>query len=394
MCKITKKELRTILGLSLIFSLRISGIFMILPILTIFSSSLQAANEHLIGIAIGIYGVMQIIFQLPFGIMSDKIGHKYAIIIGLIMFTIGSEIAAFTNNIWGLIIGRALQGSGAISSSIIACLLNAVQEQHRTKAMTIMGMSFGVTFAISIILGPIITNTFGLYGLLQSITLLGLLAIILTYVIISTPTHNNNNKNNTNLLIIFNDLKKILTNKQLMKLNIGIFCLHTILILNFLILPKVMINLKFIPNTHWKIYSIIIIISACIVIPCLFYSKIKYFMKKILIICTNILFISELIMLINIQHRWMFLFGTQLFFIAFNFIEIILPSLISQASSKKYRGTTISIYSIGQFAGVGFGGIIGGFLFEIQGIWTVLYFALILSIIFIIVSNTLQNTKP
>lgn len=390
----TKKELRIILGLSLIFALRMSGIFMILPVLTIYSSSLQAANEHLIGIAIGIYGVMQIIFQLPFGIMSDKIGHKYIIIIGLIMFTIGSEIAAFTNNIWGLIIGRALQGSGAISSSIIAFLLNTIQEQHRTQAMAIMGISFGITFAISIILGPMITNIFGLSGLLQSIALLGLLAIILTCVIMSTPIYNyNNNKNNTNLLVIYNDLKKIITNKQLMKLNIGVFFLHTILILNFFIFPKAMINLKFASDTHWKIYSIIIIISACTIMPYLFYFTTKYFMKHILIICTNILFISEFIMLINIQHQWMFLFGMQLFFIAFNLIETILPSLISQVSSKKYRGTTISIYSIGQFAGVGFGGIIGGFLFETEGIWTVLYFALIISIIFIIVSSTLKNTQ-
>lgn len=396
MCKITKTELHTILGLSLIFSLRISGIFMILPVLTIFASSLQAANEHLIGIAIGIYGLMQIIFQLPFGIISDKIGYKYIIIIGLIIFTIGSAIAASTNNIWGLIFGRALQGSGAISSSIIALLLNSVREQYRTRAMAIMGMSFGITFAISIISGPIITNIFGFHGLLHSITLLGLLAIILTCIVIkSTPAHNYtiNKKNNTSLLNIINDLKKILINKQLMKLNIGIFCLHTILMLNFIILPKAMINLQFMPDAHWKIYGIIITISACIVIPFLFYSKIKNFMKQILIICTNILFLSELIMLMNTQNRWIFLFGTQLFFIAFNLIEIILPTLISQTSSNEYRSTTISIYSIGQFAGVGFGGTIGGFLFEIQGIWTVLSFALVMSIIFIIAINTFQNIK-
>lgn len=389
MCQINKKELHTILGLSLIFSLRISGIFMILPVLTIYAASLQAANEYLIGVAIGIYGLMQIIFQLPLGIMSDKIGHKYIIIIGLIIFTIGSEITALTNNIWGFIIGRALQGSGAISSSIIALLLNSVQEQHRTKAMAMMGISFGITFAISIILGPIITNIFGFYGLLQSTTLLGLLAILSACIITSTPTYNH--FNNINLLIIYNDLKKILTNKKLMQLNIGVFCLHTILILNFIILPTVMINLKFMPNTHWKIYSIIITISACIVLPCLFYSKIKYCMQKILIICTNILFLSELIMLINIHHRWIFLFGTQLFFIAFNLIETILPSLISKTSPQKYRGTTISIYSMGQFAGVGFGGIIGGFLLKIQGIWAVLFCALIISMIFIIISNTFQN---
>lgn len=396
MYKITKQELHTIAKISLIFSIRMSGVFMILPVLHIFAGALHASNDHLIGIAIGIYGVMQIIFQIPFGIMSDKIGHKYAIVIGLIIFTIGNEIAALTNNIWGLIAGRALQGSGAISGSLIALLLNSIQKQHRIQAMAILGINIGITFAISIILSPIITNNFGLYGLFQSITLLGIVSIILAYYVIeSTSTvnvHNyKNNTTNTNISTTFQELKKILKNKQLMKLNIGVFCLHTMLMLNFTILPKVMIHLKFMPNIHWKIYSIFFIVSACIILPCLFCGKIKDFIKQILILCTSILFISELIMLINIYHRWFFLFGIQLFFIAFNLLETILPSLIHQTSPQKYRSTTISIYSIGQFTGISFGSIIGGFLVEKQGIPIILFFALIISIIFIIINNAYIN---
>lgn len=392
MCKITLQELKTTLKLSLIFSLRMSGIFMILPVLTIYASSLQEATAYLIGVAIGIYGLMQIIFQLPFGLMSDRIGHKHIIILGLTIFAIGSEIAALTDNIWGLIVGRALQGSGAISSSLIALLLNSVQENNRTKAIAIMGISFGINFAISIILGPVITNIFGLHGLFHNIAILAILAIILTFTVIPTiSTHNLNNTKHVNLLIVLNDLKKIITNIQLMKLNIGVFCLHTILMLNFIILPKIMIILKFMPDIHWKIYSVIIFISACVILPCLFHSKIKNNMKNILILCTNILWISELIMLLNAHHRWIFLLGMQLFFISFNLTEAILPSLISQISSKKYRGTTISIYSIGQFAGVGFGGIIGGLLLEKQGAHMLFLFALIMSITFCIISNTLKN---
>lgn len=393
----TKQELHIVLKLNLIFSLRMLGIFMILPVLTIFATSLQAANNYLIGIAIGIYGLMQIIFQLPFGIISDKIGHKYIIIIGLIIFVIGGEIAALTNNIWGLIIGRALQGTGAISSSLITLLLHSVQKQNRIQAMAIMGINFGITFASSIILGPIITNIFGFQGLLQSIVLLGMIAVILTCFITSTPTmiHNHyDNKNYINLSTILNDLKKILINKQLMKLNISIFCLHTILMYNFIVLPKIMIHLKFTSNMHWKIYGIIMIISACIVLPCLFCFKTKYFAQQTLIICTNILLLSELIMLItNMHYRWIFLLGMQLFFITFNLMETILPYLVSNESSQKYKSTTISIYSIGQFLGIGFGGITGGFLLEIQGIPIVLFSALIISILLIIMSNTLKITS-
>ncbi|WHL24873.1 MAG: MFS transporter [Candidatus Blochmannia vicinus] len=385
----TNKEFYIILGLGIIFALRMSGVFMILPVLTIHVTSITGVNGHLIGIAIGIYGLMQIIFQLPFGLMSDKIGRKPVIIGGLILFALGSEIAAVTNNIWGLIIGRALQGSGAISSSLIALLLESIREQHHIKAMAAIGISFGITFAISMICGPIITDMFGLHGLFHTITILTVLAIIFTYIVI-TPISFYPIKNNENLFVTFNKIKKIFAHAQLIKLNFSIFCVHTILILNFIALPKAMINLGFLLEEHWKIYSIIMIISAIAVCTCLICSEGKNYTGKVLIICMNILFLSELIMLTNMCHYRMFLCGMQLFFIAFNLIEAILPTLISKASPTKYKGTTISIYSIGQFLGVGFGGILGGFLLEIKGIWLVLFFALIISTLCIMMSYMLR----
>ncbi|URJ32649.1 MFS transporter [Blochmannia endosymbiont of Camponotus sp.] len=385
----TKKELYITLGLSMIFALRMAGVFMILPVLTIHALSLQGANGSLLGIAIGIYGLMQIIFQLPFGLMSDKIGHKSVIIGGLMLFIFGSEIAATTNNIWGLIIGRALQGSGAIGSSLIALLLNSVQEQHRIKAMASVGMSVGIAFAASMIFGPIITDKFGLSGLFHSITILIILAIILI-CIIKLPISSYPVKNDENLFIILNNIKQILTHSQLIKLNGSIFFTHTILMLNFIVLPKTMINLGFPLSIHWKIYSITMIISAIVVLTCIFYFEGKNCTKKILITCVNVLFVSELIMSMNTLYSKIFLFGMQLFFIAFSLIETILPALINKEAQKKYKGTTISIYSIGQFLGIGFGGILGGFLLEMKGIWLVFFFSLIISLLYVIVINTLH----
>ncbi|WP_331828324.1 MFS transporter [Candidatus Blochmannia sp. SNP] len=385
----TNKELHTILGLGIIFALRMLGVFMVLPVLTIHVTSLAGVNGHLIGIAIGIYGLMQIIFQLPFGLMSDRIGRKPVIVGGLILFALGSEIAAVTNNIWGLIVGRALQGSGAISSSLIALLLESVREQHHIKAMASVGISFGITFAISMICGPIITDMFGLHGLFHTIAILAILAIVFTYVVI-TPISFYPTKNNENLFVTVNKIKKIFAHSQLIKLNFSIFCVHTILILNFIALPKAIINLGFPLGAHWKIYTIIMVMSAITVCVCLMCSEGKNYTRKILIICMNILFISELIMLTNMCHYRMFLCGMQLFFIAFNLIEAILPTLINKESPKKYKGTTVSIYSIGQFLGVGFGGILGGFLLEIKGIWLVFFFALIVSTLCIIMSHMLR----
>ncbi|URJ27953.1 MFS transporter [Candidatus Blochmannia vicinus (nom. nud.)] len=385
----TNKELHTILGLGIIFALRMSGVFMVLPVLTIHVSALTGANGYLIGVAIGIYGLMQIIFQLPFGLMSDKIGRKPVIIGGLVLFALGSEIAAVTNNIWGLIVGRALQGSGAISSSLIALLLESVQERHHIKAMAAVGISFGITFATSMIFGPIITDMFGLHGLFHIITILAILAIIFTYIII-TPISFCPIKNDENLFVMFDKIKKIFTHSQLIKLNFSIFCVHTILILNFIALPKAIINLGFPLGAHWKIYSIVMITSALTVLMCVICCEGKNYTGKILIICMSILFLSELIMLTNICHYRMFFLGMQLFFIAFNLIEAILPTLINKESPKKYKGTTISIYSVGQFLGVGCGGILGGFLLEIKGIWLILFSALIISILCIVMSYILR----
>ncbi|URJ30969.1 MFS transporter [Blochmannia endosymbiont of Camponotus sp.] len=385
----TNQELHTILGLGIIFALRMSGVFMVLPVLTIHVPALTGANGHLMGVAIGIYGLMQIIFQLPFGLMSDKIGRKPVIIGGLVLFALGSEIAAATNNIWGLIIGRALQGSGAISSSLMALLLETVQEQHHIKAMASVGISFGITFATSMIFGPIIADIFGLHGLFHIVTILAILAIIFTYIVI-TPISFYPIKNNENLFVMFNEIKKIFAHSQLIKLNFSIFCVHTILILNFIALPKAIINLGFPLGAHWKIYSIIMIMSALTVLACVICFEGKNYTGKALIVCMNILFLSELIMLTSMCHYRMFLFGMQLFFVAFNLIEAILPTLISKESPKKYKGTTISIYSVGQFLGVGFGGILGGFLLEIKGIWLVLFSALIISTLCIIMSYMLR----
>lgn len=390
--KITKQELQSIFTLSIIFSLRMLGIFMILPILTIYAISLVGSNEHLIGIAIGIYGIMQIIFQLPYGLLSDKIGRKSIIIIGLMISGIGSEIAAITNEIWGLIIGRALQGSGAIGSVLIALLLDSVREQYRAQSIATIGISFGITFTISIILGPFLANKLGLSGLFHVITILTGLAIILVLCAVPKISCSNINKH-TNLMNILYDIKSIITHIKLLKCNLHIFCLHTVLILNFIVWPKVITNLGYNKNMHCQIYAIIMLISILIMILCLFFFNTKNYRKKMLNISTNILFLSELIMFIIGDNHWLFLIGIQCFFIAFNLIESILPSLISIESPAQYKGTTISIYSIAQFFGVGLGGILGGYLLETQGTKSVFLCALILILFNMIVNNTLYQKK-
>lgn len=387
--KITIQELRSILTLSAISALRMTGIFMILPILTIYAMSLKGSNEYLIGVSIGIYGIMQVIFQLPFGLLSDKIGRKPVIIFGLIMSALGTEIAALANGIWDLIFGRALQGTGAIGSVLIALLLDSVREQYKTQAMATLGISFGLTFAISMVLGPFIASKFGLHGLFQTITLITILSIMLVVFMIPSVLHSK--KNNSNLKNIFQEIKLIITHASLLKLNSSIFCLHTVLILNFIVWPSIIVKLGYESNTHYQIYAIIVLFSILIAIPCIFLSKKKKYKKKILNVSINILFLSELIMFIMSSNCWFFLLGMQLFFVAFNLIESILPSLINKESPEEYKGATISIYSMGQFFGVGLGGVLGGYLFNVHGTWLVFSFALVIALINIKIKNALQT---
>ncbi|MFQ7459009.1 MAG: MFS transporter, partial [Klebsiella michiganensis] len=188
--KMTPGELRATWGLGTVFSLRMLGMFMVLPVLTTYGMALQGASEALIGLAIGIYGLAQALFQIPFGLLSDRIGRKPLIVGGLLIFVVGSVIAALSDSIWGIILGRALQGSGAIAAAVMALLSDLTREQNRTKAMAFIGVSFGVTFAIAMVLGPVVTHQLGLHALFWMIAFLATLGILLTlWVVPNSQNH-------------------------------------------------------------------------------------------------------------------------------------------------------------------------------------------------------------
>ncbi|WMY96726.1 MAG: MFS transporter [Arsenophonus sp.] len=359
----TPKELKATFGLGSVFVLRMLGMLMVLPILTSYGKDLKDANDFLLGLAIGIYGITQALLQIPMGLMSDRFGRKKIIISGLWVFIIGSIIAASTNSIWGIIIGRALQGSGAISSTIIALLTDLIHEKNRTKAIALLGISFGITFAISIIIGPIIVHIIGLHGLFWTISVLGTAAILIIKFYVPNPPYNilNNDIN-----FIKKTIKNIIKNLELLKLNYGIFCLHNLLIINFIAIPLIIIDTGIPTYQHWKIYLSTLLIAFISIIPVIIYANNESRIKKIFLLCIIILFISELIFYFYNQKILLILIGLQLFFIAFNIMETLLPSLISKIIDKKNKGTAMGIYSTSQFLGVASGGILGGYLLQLN----------------------------
>ncbi|MBK5144299.1 MFS transporter [Budviciaceae bacterium BWR-B9] len=381
-------ERRATFGLGLVFSLRMLGMFMVLPVLTTHGMALAGATKPLIGLAIGIYGLTQAIFQIPFGLISDRVGRKPLIVGGLFIFAIGSMIAALSDSIWGVILGRALQGSGAIAAAVMALLSDLTREQNRTKAMAFIGVSFGITFAIAMVLGPIVTHAFGLNALFWGIAVLAMVGIVLTLTLIPTPSGHVLNRESG---MVKGSFSKVLRNERLLKLNIGILCLHTLLMATFLALPVAMENAGFMPADHWKVYLVTMLVSFVAVVPFIIIAEKKRKMKQVFLTCVALLLISESILFSSGQHLWTIFVGVQLFFIAFNIMEAILPSLISKEAPAGYKGTAMGVYSTSQFIGVAIGGSLGGWLFGLNGTNAVFIGCVVLCTLWLMLSATMKQ---
>ncbi|WP_413734890.1 MFS transporter [Sodalis sp. RH21] len=386
--KMTGIELRATWGLGTVFSLRMLGMFMVLPVLTTYGMALQGASEALIGLAIGIYGLAQAIFQLPFGLISDRVGRKPLIVGGLLVFALGSAIAALTDSIWGVILGRALQGSGAIAAAVMALLSDLTREQNRTKAMAFIGVSFGVTFAIAMVLGPIITHALGLHALFWGIAILALGGIVITLLVVPAADSHVLNRESG---IVKGSFANVLANGQLLRLNFGIFCLHALLMSSFVALPPMMAQAGLAPADHWKVYLATMLVSFAAVVPFIIYAEVKRRMKRVFMGCISVLILAEIVLLSAGQHLWALFAGLQLFFLAFNVMEAILPSLISKVAPAGYKGTAMGVYSTSQFLGVAAGGSLGGLLYQWDGGWLVFTFGAAVALVWWAVSLSLQE---
>ena len=341
------------LTLAGIYSIRMLGLFMILPILGLYTSQLQHATPFLIGVALGIYGLTQALLQIPFGILSDKLGRKPIICFGLVLFMLGSLIAALSHSITGIIIGRSLQGAGAIGSTLIALLADSVSESYRLRAMSIIGMSIGLTFVIAMILGPLLNPWIGLSGIFWLTTGLTVAAILLLFWQIPAPTHT------TNMLNRSGSALHLLRSPTLLSLDFGIFCLHAILTMLFLTIPLDLQQHLAYPG----LFYLIILGVACVgMVPFMIIAEKKKQIRRTYqgAILTLILTTG----LLSIWHRNLWVMGILLciFFTAFTLLEGILPSWIAKTAPITQRGAAMGIYSTAQFLGIFCGGIFGGWL--------------------------------
>lgn len=354
-------ERRSVFALALIYLFRMLGLFLIMPVISVAADGLTGADAALIGTAIGIYGLTQASLQIPMGMWSDKIGRKPVIIIGLILFAIGSLICANADDINTLIVGRAVQGAGAIASTLMALLSDVTREQNRTKAMAIVGISIGASFMISLVLGPWIFSLVGLSGLFYLSFALSVLGIGLILFAVPNIVQHTFRRDTTPSLLA---LGEVLKDKRLGFLNISVLFLHASLTALFITIPNLLIEqFDLALSQHSWLYLTVMGFAFVGMLPLVIIAESKGKMKSVLVFVLMLLGASAI--LLQWTHS-IWLFGVLLwgYFVGFNTLEATLPSLISKQAPVGYRGTAMGVFSTHQFIGSFLGGVGGGWLLQ------------------------------
>ncbi|AZZ44026.1 MAG: MFS transporter [Pseudomonadales bacterium] len=363
--RMSASETRAASGLALVFAFRMLGMFMVLPVLATYGMDLQGATPALIGLAIGAYGLTQAMLQIPFGMISDRIGRLPVIYFGLLIFAAGAVLAATADTIWGVIAGRVLQGAGAISAAVMALLSDLTREQHRTKAMAMIGMSIGVSFAVAMVVGPLLTSAFGLSGLFWVTGGMAVLGILVVAVLPRAPAHIRHRESG----VARQALGATLRHPDLLRLDFSIFALHAVLMASFVALPLALVNEAALPKEeHWWVYLTALVVGFFGMVPFIIYGEKKRQMKRVVLGAVAVLVLSELFLWWFGNRLWSLVAGMIVFFIAFNLLEASLPSLISKVAPAGGKGTAMGIYSTSQFLGSGLGGVLGGWLYQQGGL--------------------------
>jgi predicted MFS family arabinose efflux permease len=356
----SRGEWRAALSLSGVYALRMLGFFMILPVFALYAEGLEGVTPALTGLAIGIYGVTQALLQIPAGLLSDRIGRKPVIIIGLLLFAAGSLVAALADSILIIILGRALQGAGAIAAAIMALTADLTREEHRIKAMALIGMSIGISFAAALVLGPVLDQWIGVPGIFALTAVLAVCGMLVVAFVVPTPQSQHVHRGSEAVPAQFG---RVLRNGQLLRLDFGILALHAIMTATFVVMPLVLRDETGVAAAdHWKIYLPVLVCSVAAMVPFIILAERRGRIKPVFLGAITLLALVQF----GLYGLPATLAGTVvllfLYFTAFNLLEAMLPSLVSRAAPADCRGTAMGFYSSTQFFGAFVGGALGGWL--------------------------------
>ena len=362
--QMTVNERRAAVSLAGIFSLRMLGLFMILPVFALYAEELQGVTSTQVGIAIGVYGLTQALLQLPFGMLSDRIGRKPVIAGGLLIFALGSVVAAMATTIEGIILGRALQGAGAVAAAVMALAADLTREEHRTKAMAVIGMSIGFSFVLAMVAGPVLNHWIGVPGIFALTSVLAIGGIVLLYTVVPTPRQTTFHRDTEAEPAQFG---QVLRDGQLLRLDFGILVLHLVLTASFVVLPLALRDSGFAPAHHWQLYLPVMLLAMALSIPFIVVAEKKRRMKSVFVLAVGVLLLSQLALVWGHHHFWAIATLLLSFFTAFSLLEATLPSLVSKVAPAQSKGTAMGVYTTSQFIGAFIGGAAGGWTHEMFG---------------------------
>ena len=384
-----KKELRAAASLASVFSVRLLGLFMIYPVFATLARHLPGASPYTIGLALGIYGLTQGLLQMPFGLLSDRLGRKGMIVLGLVLFGLGSAVAASAHTIEGVIWGRALQGSGAVGSVILATVADLTAEDNRTKAMAMVGMTVGLSFLVAIIAGPVVGGWVGMSGIFWLMMGLAGVGIVITLFIVPPPPR----------LGVHRDAEAVpamigstLRDRELLRLDFGIFALHAMLTASFLVVPALFAaTLGIKARSDWVVYLPVLLVSVAVMVPAIIVGERFRCMKTVLVAAVAALAASQFMLAADGGAQWVLLSGLTLFFAAFNVMAASLPSLITKIAPATSKGTATGVYSSAQFLGIFVGGVVGGWVHQTLGAAAVFEAAGGLALLWLLVAATMRR---
>ena len=361
----TGRERRAVGSLALLYCFRMLGLFMVLPLLALYASDLADATPTMIGLALGIYGLTQAILQIPFGWLSDRVGRKPVIIFGLLLFALGSVIAAMADSMNGIILGRTLQGSGAIASTVMALVADLTREEQRTKAMALVGISIGLSFAVAMVLGPLVAAVGGLAGVFWFTAVLAAVGIGIVILLVPTPHSASGDHQEEGARLGF--IGRGLVDAGLVRLNFGVFVLHFILVACFLVLPGVLEQTFGVDREqHWMVYLPVLLLSIVGMVPLMILAERGKRPRQMFLLGIALIFAAIGVLGFTATNL-LFYGGLWLFFVGFNYLEATLPSLVSKTVFAGGKGTAMGVYSSCQFMGAFAGGAGGGWLLDHLG---------------------------
>ena len=362
----TPSERRSSLGLALIFALRMLGLFLVVPVFELEASHYAGANPASIGMAMGVYGLTQAVLQLPLGMASDRWGRKRLIALGLLVFAVGSVIAAMATTIDGLLWGRAIQGAGAVSAAVTALLADQTRDVVRTKAMAMIGASIGLVFSLALIVSPLLAGWMGLSGMFWLVAVLALLAVVAIFVMVPPEPALHRDA-------VGGSLAEVLAHPALLRLNVGVFVLHAVQLAMWMVLPRMLVEAGLVKEHHWYVYLPAVLGSFLVMGGVLFRMERKGKLKQVFLTSIVLVGLTQLALWwmsgssAGAPSLWTLCLLLLVFFSGFNMLEASQPSLVSRQAPPQARGMALGVYNTLQSLGLFAGGAVGGILIKHSG---------------------------